>query len=160
MVTWTKLTERCCNMKKMQKKLVSWFDFLYFQSLNLIHLQEWEEAYRTVAVVLGLPQDAPVPPIPRPDPVSLMSEPYPPSSANADGSEKANGGTEDSEMADGQEDIVQIKANVAQPHPPSLAFLSPEELAAPKLPSKTEMENILLDLRKKVLLEEYLGKET
>ncbi len=42
-------------------------------------------------------------------------------------------------------------------HPPSLAFLSPAEIAPPKMPTKEEMQAVLLDLRKKAMLEEYLG---
>lgn len=43
--------------------------------------------------------------------------------------------------------------------PPALAFLTADELAAPVMPTKAEMEQILLEIRKKALLEEYLGKE-
>lgn len=43
--------------------------------------------------------------------------------------------------------------------PPALAFLTAEELAPPVMPTKAEMEQVLLEIRKKALLEEYLGKE-
>ncbi|KAG8787039.1 NineTeen Complex (NTC) component [Serendipita sp. 401] len=38
-----------------------------------------------------------------------------------------------------------------------IPFLTPEQLAPPKLPTKEEMETILLELRKRTLLQEYLG---
>ncbi|KAG8808220.1 NineTeen Complex (NTC) component [Serendipita sp. 399] len=38
-----------------------------------------------------------------------------------------------------------------------IPFLTPEQLAPPKLPTKQEMDTILLELRKRTLLQEYLG---
>ncbi len=38
-----------------------------------------------------------------------------------------------------------------------IPFLSPEELLPPKMPSREEMESVLLDLRKKALVQEYFG---
>ena len=38
-----------------------------------------------------------------------------------------------------------------------IPFLSPEHLLPPELPSREEMEQFLLDLRKKALVEEYFG---
>jgi pre-mRNA-splicing factor ISY1 len=40
-----------------------------------------------------------------------------------------------------------------------IPFLTPEHLMPPKLPSSKEMENVLLDLKKRALLEEYFGTE-
>ena len=39
-----------------------------------------------------------------------------------------------------------------------IPFLSAKDLLPPKLPSKDEMEKVLLDLRKKALVEEYFGE--
>lgn len=39
-----------------------------------------------------------------------------------------------------------------------IPFLTPEHLLPPKLPSREEIESILLDLRKKALVEEYFGE--
>lgn len=39
-----------------------------------------------------------------------------------------------------------------------IPFLSPDELLPPKLPSREEMETVLLGLRKKALVEEYFGE--
>jgi len=38
-----------------------------------------------------------------------------------------------------------------------MPFLEPDSLMAPKLPTKEEMENVLLELRKRALVDEYLG---
>jgi pre-mRNA-splicing factor ISY1 len=38
-----------------------------------------------------------------------------------------------------------------------IPFLTPEHLQPPKMPTKEELDSVLLDLRKQVLLEEYLG---
>jgi pre-mRNA-splicing factor ISY1 len=46
------------------------------------------------------------------------------------------------------------------PHPPMLSVLSPADLQHPKMPTKEEMEVVLLALRKRALLEQYLGDET
>ena len=38
-----------------------------------------------------------------------------------------------------------------------IPFLTPEHLQPPKLPTKEEIDGVLLGLRKQALLEEYLG---
>ena len=40
-----------------------------------------------------------------------------------------------------------------------IPFLTPEMLMPPKMPTTEEMEKVLLDLRKKALVEEYFGNE-
>lgn len=40
-----------------------------------------------------------------------------------------------------------------------IPFLTPEMLMPPKMPTSEEMEQVLLDLRKKALVEEYFGNE-
>ena len=40
-----------------------------------------------------------------------------------------------------------------------ILFLTPEMLMPPKMPTTEEMEKVLLDLRKKALVEEYFGNE-
>lgn len=40
-----------------------------------------------------------------------------------------------------------------------IPFLTPEMLMPPKMPTSEEMEKVLLDLRKKALVEEYFGNE-
>lgn len=39
-----------------------------------------------------------------------------------------------------------------------IPFLSPDDLLPPKLPTKEQLEGILLGLRKKALVEEYFGE--
>jgi len=112
---------------------------------------EWTNACRSLAHSLGLPLDGlTVPKIPRPDPMPLMGpngEPIP--ASEAQGGDQAA----DVEMATaGDKPLPKTVV------PPSLAFLTAEELAPPVMPTKAEMEAVLLDLRKKALLEEYLGK--
>ncbi|QRV72793.1 pre-mRNA-splicing factor ISY1 [Ceratobasidium sp. AG-Ba] len=107
---------------------------------------EWEEAYQRLRTSLNLPNDTPVPKIPRPDPVPLskiMAElSQPGEDANMMG---AGNGETDSGRAR---------------HPPMLSVLSPADLQHPKMPTKEEMEGVLLALRKRALLEQYLGDET
>jgi pre-mRNA-splicing factor ISY1 len=38
-----------------------------------------------------------------------------------------------------------------------ISFLAPENLLPPKLPTREEMESVLLNLRKQALVEEYFG---
>lgn len=50
----------------------------------------------------------------------------------------------------------------APPHvinqlPPLLSVLQPSDVTQPTLPTKSELEGVLLDLRKRALLEEYVG---
>ena len=51
---------------------------------------------------------------------------------------------------------VAAHARAAAAHIP---FLTPEMLMPPKMPKTEEMEKVLLDLRKKALVEEYFGNE-
>lgn len=54
-------------------------------------------------------------------------------------------------------DTARIHAQAAAAYIP---FLDVEHLLPPKLPTHDEMEGVLLALRKKALLEEYLGDTT
>jgi len=53
----------------------------------------------------------------------------------------------------GKTTAVSAKRDVATLIP----FLTPECLAPPKMPTKQEMDKILLELRKQALLQEYIG---
>lgn len=108
-------------------------------------MTEWEEAYQNLKVSLGLPDDLPVPKPPRPDPVPL-------SKMMAQLSQPGS----DSAMTNANGD----NTNPTNSHPPMLSVLSPTDLQHPKMPSKEEMEGVLLALRKRALLEQYLGDET
>ena len=50
------------------------------------------------------------------------------------------------------------KAN-AQAAAAYIPFLTADNLLPPKLPSREEMEKVLLDLRKQALVEEYFGND-
>jgi pre-mRNA-splicing factor ISY1 len=89
----------------------------------------WEEAYQNARGALGLPLDAPVPEPPR---------------HAVDG---------DVPM-DGSENPAHAAAAAAASLVP---FLSAADLLPPTLPTRAEMDGVLLALRKKALVEEYFG---
>jgi pre-mRNA-splicing factor ISY1 len=121
---------------------------------------EWEDAFASLQAVLGIPcVEGDTPKIPRPDPVPFNAGiPQPAasqsnaSSASADvqmadpGAESLNGG--------GDHDRGGATNNM-----PLLSILDPSDLEPPKMPTKEEMEGVLLGLRKRALMEEYLGGE-
>ncbi|KAK0199328.1 Isy1-like splicing factor [Desarmillaria ectypa] len=136
---------------------------------------EWEEAYINLRETLGLPNDDPIPEFPRPD-VSdaslLLSHP----SAAQNSKRKAEDGDADEEGSE-MEDSKRSKTGTSVPPLPRsepsvdqayasahaaasyIPFLTAENLVPPKMPTRTEMDAVLLDLRKKVLVEEYFGEE-
>lgn len=73
----------------------------------------------------------------------------------------ADGTTNERIKAEGVPDATnEEKPSTAPPItqlPPLLSVLEPSDVAQPVLPTKEEMENVLLALRKRALLEEYLG---
>ncbi|KAG8692838.1 NineTeen Complex (NTC) component [Ceratobasidium sp. 394] len=106
---------------------------------------EWDDAYQRLRASLNLPDDTPVPKIPRPDPVPLSKiMAQPPQSG------------EDTTMVNAENGADSTNPS----HPPMLSVLSPADLQHPKMPTKEEMEGVLLALRKRALLEQYLGDET
>ncbi|KAF5367140.1 hypothetical protein D9758_003877 [Tetrapyrgos nigripes] len=96
--------------------------------------EEWEEAFTTIKEALGLPEDTSTPPISRSKP--SPSDPSPPSNA-----------TDNPAFAQAQAAASYI------------SFLDTENLLPPKMPSRTEMEGVLLELKKKALVEEYFGND-
>ncbi|KZV92382.1 Isy1-like splicing factor [Exidia glandulosa HHB12029] len=132
--------------------------------------EDWEEAYMNLRAVLGLPTDEPIPPYPhgaRP-PVGVTSSasagggkrkapdeddaatPSAPAPAPPDPSKRSKTGA----TTDGAEEATPYACAAA-----FIPFLSPEELAPPKLPTREDMEDALLALRKRGLLEEYFGED-
>ncbi|KAG8747568.1 NineTeen Complex (NTC) component [Ceratobasidium sp. 414] len=107
---------------------------------------EWNDAYQRLHASLNLPDDTPVPKIPRPDPVPLSKIMAPPPQSG-----------EDATMAGPDNGDAN---STSASHPPMLSVLSPADLQHPKMPTKEEMEGVLLALRKRALLEQYLGDET
>ncbi|KAF9045181.1 Isy1-like splicing factor [Panaeolus papilionaceus] len=139
--------------------------------------EKWEEDCDHVRETLGLPASEPTPKIPRPEPSSQPPSSLtqqPPQSASKrkandeDGDVNMDGGddskkpktTQDSATIPSSEapsngDAARLHAQVAASFIP---FLDVEHLLPPKLPSHDEMENVLLNLRKKALVEEYFGE--
>lgn len=92
---------------------------------------EYQEAYRTLKEKLGIPEDEAVPPMPR--------EP----STTADSISTEN--RDEQELA---------AARAAASYIP---FLTPSALLPPKLPTREEMDSVMLTLYKRRLEEEVLG---
>ncbi|EPQ50794.1 Isy1-like splicing factor [Gloeophyllum trabeum ATCC 11539] len=134
--------------------------------------EEWEEAYLNLLGTLGLPTDEPIPALPvsnaKAATVTIsdsdITEPPP-------NSTKRKVPDEDIDMADGKRTKTDDSsaAKVEEPEDKEqlemivtaaasyIPFLCPEHLLPPKIPGREEMEKILLDVRKKAVLEEYFG---
>jgi pre-mRNA-splicing factor ISY1 len=54
---------------------------------------------------------------------------------------------------EGGDQVMEDRTNITTLIP----FLTPEHIAMPKLPTKEEMDKVLLGLRKQALLQEYIG---
>ncbi|GJE86377.1 Isy1 domain-containing protein [Phanerochaete sordida] len=141
--------------------------------------EEWEDAYAHLRDALGLPEDAPTPKLPRPSTTATLTitdtangdappkRKAPSDDADADVEMAADAGTDVAKraktdaappVANGQspEELVLAHARATAAYIP---FLSPDHLVPPKMPTREEMEQFLLDLRKKALVEEYFGEE-
>jgi pre-mRNA-splicing factor ISY1 len=139
---------------------------------------DWEESFINVREVFDLPPDTPIPELPRATttpPASRELLPLGPSSsakrktADHDSDVEMGSGTEDSKRvkiisdstaelpATSDVDTPRIHAQAAAAY---ITFLDVEHLLPPRLPTHDEMEGVLLALRKKALLEEYLGDAT
>ena len=128
---------------------------------------------------LGLPSDgSPFPPIPRgtsahSSNIPLQDNPPP---ATSDGKRKAPDGDGASAPESDSELVKRSKPDVPLPTPSAaqgdaattalahahaaaayIPFLSVESLLPPKMPTKEEMEGVLLELRKRALVDEYFG---
>jgi pre-mRNA-splicing factor ISY1 len=137
---------------------------------------DWEEAFANVRETLGLSPDTPVPPIPG----QASTQPSVTQSSmtsQATGKRKTTDGESDTEMDGSRDDSKRTRtegesepttvqkpsaaADSARLHAQTAAsfipFLQTEHLLPPKMPSHDEMETILLQLRKKALVEEYFG---
>ncbi|KAI9433074.1 pre-mRNA-splicing factor ISY1 [Lactarius indigo] len=142
----------------------------------------WEQAHANLREVLGLPDDAPVPKIPRGASVPSSNAPPPdgPPSAVPDGKRKArDDGSDGTPVPESDGELAKRSkpGSLAPPPPPDatqadvaattlaharaaaahIPFLSVESLLPPKMPTKEEMEGVLLELRKRALVEEYFG---
>ncbi len=147
-----------------------------------IRASEWEDAYQHLRSALGIPSDSPVPKIPR----NAQNNEITPTSgvakkSTSDAKRKAPDADVDvSEENSDAESKRAKKDGSSSPHAngdapatssedPTLAharttaayipFLTPENLLPPKMPTRDEMEDFLLGLRKRALVEEYFGNE-
>ncbi|KAL0063647.1 NineTeen Complex (NTC) component [Marasmius tenuissimus] len=140
--------------------------------------EEWEEAFTTIREALGLPDDAPIPPIPRSEgtkpadydgTTTNSQQPQPKRKApDPDGAAEATQQSANDEAKRAKTaTATTVTAGTIAASDPAVAhaqaaaayisFLDPEMLMPPKMPTRQEMEDILLDLRKKALVEEYFG---
>ncbi|KAG5640843.1 hypothetical protein DXG03_006865 [Asterophora parasitica] len=132
--------------------------------------ENWEESYLNIRQTLGLPSDGPIPKIPQPDYANVSA-----SQVLVQGSaSKRKTAGEDVDMASPDDNPKRPKseatsaapANDADPahaHATAAAsyipFLQTENLLPPRMPTRQEMETVLLALRKKALVEEYFGED-
>ncbi|KAJ8595306.1 Isy1-domain-containing protein [Rhizopogon salebrosus TDB-379] len=149
--------------------------------------EEWRDEYTNIREILNLPLDDPIPKMPRgpsahssPLPSNGHSPPQPPVTSKrkaqeedtemdtvnvestapeqakrprkvgADGAAKSN-----VIQSNGDADSIRAHASAAATY---LGFLSPEDLMPPTLPTREELEGVLLALRKQALVEEYFGE--
>jgi pre-mRNA-splicing factor ISY1 len=133
---------------------------LYVKACNLIRPSDWEESFINVREVFDLPPDTQVPELPRTSSSAKRK------TADHDSDVEMGSGTEDSKRVKTISDLnvahpTTSNAETARIHAQAAAayitFLDVEHLLPPKLPTHDEMEGVLLALRKKALLEEYLG---
>ncbi|EDR00066.1 uncharacterized protein LACBIDRAFT_180818 [Laccaria bicolor S238N-H82] len=136
---------------------------------------DWTKACINIREALALPPDSSLPPLPRnSDNHPSLSQAHPPPAVTS--KRKTTGEDEDVEMGAVEEDAKRAKtvsslstnmidtaseADTARRHAQMAAshidFLDTEHLLPPSLPTHQEMENVLLSLRKKALVEEYFG---
>lgn len=129
---------------------------------------EWEEACANARGALGLPADSPVPPFPlsKPPLTATIAEAVTETVTKGKSKSKSKAKSSKSKPPDTSSDQNQpmevdsdpqrAAANLLVSHAP---FFSPEELMQPKLPTRSEMEGVLLELRKRAVLDEYFGDE-
>ncbi|KAI0342399.1 Isy1-like splicing factor [Trametopsis cervina] len=140
--------------------------------------EEWEDAHAHIRRALGLPEDEPTPKLSRPAPNATITitdqtsgtSPSAPTDAKRKLADE-DVGMEDAESVPSKRPHVDSASIGGTPSADATAlqharttaayihFLSPEDLVPPKMPSAKEMEQFLLELRKKALLEEYFEEE-
>lgn len=131
---------------------------------------DWEEAYSNLREALGLPEDD------KSIVVEKTPSSVPPSQATNKQHSKRKAGDDNGEEESTPEnnDVKRSKSdsngassdsapNEAYVHAQTAAsyisFLSAESLLPPKMPTRVEMEGVILGLRKQALVEEYFGDE-
>ncbi|KAJ3719497.1 Isy1-like splicing factor [Lentinula raphanica] len=112
------------------------------KSERLAEEEEWEEAYTTLREALGLSTDEPIPKMARHEP------------SNKDSSPDTTDSTGTAPADQSQQAILHAQTAASY-----IPFLSVEHLSPPKMPTRVEMEQVLLQLKKQALVEEYFGNE-
>ncbi|RDB17306.1 Pre-mRNA-splicing factor ISY1 [Hypsizygus marmoreus] len=135
--------------------------------------EDWEEAYSNVREALGLPSDAPIPKLANSGHPSLPLSSRDTQQGSAmkrkttdkadvemlapdENSKRAKSAVPATAASVVNDDQARIHAQAAASYIP---FLDTESLLPPKMPTRPEIENVLLELRKKALVEEYFGEE-
>lgn len=136
---------------------------------------EWREAQLRIREALEIPEDEPTPDIPRAPRQSSDSPPANAAVSTNSAKRKADGdvtmANEDDPLPDNakrsktdsaQQSVIPASApNSMQAHAQLAAsyisFLSTEDLLPPKMPTREEMESVLLKLQKEALVNEYFG---
>ncbi|KAF9225054.1 Isy1-domain-containing protein [Gyrodon lividus] len=141
---------------------------------------EWREAHIHIREMLHLPVDDPIPDMPRGEKKLPSDPPLVNASSTANNSKRKASSDVDTDMTKAEADpppdnakrsrtgsappdviptlsqhSMQANAQMAASYIP---FLSPEDLLPPQLPTRDEMEGILLRLRKEALMNEYFGE--
>lgn len=167
----------------MQRRLVCRCSLFTNKMLSIC--TEWEEAYNNLRETLGLPLDEPIPKMPRRDLVSTTQlASFDSNTLVGDTKRKAPDDDDDDSTSATVAEVDHSKRSKNDAIPPPtnvngttngqldtdtvtkaasavaafIPFLTPDDLLPPKLPSKQEMEDVLLKLRKKALVEEYFGE--
>lgn len=113
---------------------------------------EYEEACAAIRTTLGLGEGAPMPPL----------RPWVPAEAKAPAPKAKSKGRQAKKKRQAKNDDADDKMDEDRKPPLAdinrhIPFLTPEHLQPPKMPTKEELDGVLLGLRKQALLEEYLG---
>ncbi|KAF8879827.1 Isy1-like splicing factor [Infundibulicybe gibba] len=120
--------------------------------------EDWSEAIMNVKEALGLPDDALLPPIPRNGskaPAANTDQ----KTVDVEMTDVVTSKTDTEVTIDTNSTLAQKTLAHAQVAASYIPFLSAENLLPPKMPTRVEMEAILLGLRKQALVEEYFGPE-
>ncbi|KIM76180.1 hypothetical protein PILCRDRAFT_826529 [Piloderma croceum F 1598] len=143
--------------------------------------EDWEEAYTNLKAALGLSTESPIPKIPRPNNDAMASHTLSTSSVqpnqakrktmDQDGDVGMSDSANETSKRSKKQALLKSSAatgfsvdSVSDPQleharaaAAFISFLAPENLLPPKLPTREEMEGVLLNLRKQALVEEYFG---
>ncbi|KAF8311186.1 Isy1-like splicing factor [Clavulina sp. PMI_390] len=146
------------HYKKYQNQGASYYGDLDEADDDLLNYEveqendEWDAAYVALAKTLGLDASLSSPPIPRPPPTAIGKTLGDPTNGDTDMEGKR---TESDAKKAAESESAQL--HVITKLPPLLSVLQPSDITPPTLPTKAEMEDVLLELRKRALLEEYVG---